>query len=220
MSSDNETADFSRRLAQVRTRFTEFITRHNDLANSRVARWVFLPGMLFRSPDKWWGDRRKRDNPHEGLDLCWYRSPNGQLDCLAENTRVPVLYDGIVAAIVNDYLGQSVIVEHELCNSGCPAFCTIYGHTNPSADLRIGKSVKRGDIVAAIAGSSRSNSGLRPHLHISLAWTDPSISYDRFDWKTVLSWDAMRLLDPLDVLDAPYEVADSVSLGTVRLNPQ
>ncbi len=190
------------------TRFTEFIIRENDLAKSGFDQWVFQPGMLFNSPDKWWGDRGKRDTPHEGLDLCLYRVTSGRIFCIDENTRIPVMYDGVIVAIVNDFLGKSVIVEHELSDSGSPRFCSIYGHTKPPVDLQIGKSVKKGDIFATLANSSRSKSGIRPHLHISLGWTAKFISYDRFDWETIGTWDMLTLLDPLDVLDRPYQVLE------------
>jgi murein DD-endopeptidase MepM/ murein hydrolase activator NlpD len=195
------------------TRFTEFLIRENDLAKSGFDQWVFQPGMLFNSPDKWWGHRGKRDTPHEGLDLCLYRVPNGRIFCIDENTRIPVMYDGVVVAIVNDFLGKSLIVEHELSDSDSPRFCSIYGHTNPPADLQIGKPVKKGDILATLADSSRSKSGIRPHLHISLGWTAKFISYDRFDWETIGTWDMLTLLDPLDVLDRPYQVLENVTPG-------
>lgn len=193
------------------TRFTEFIIRENDLAKSGFDQWVFQPGMLFNSPDKWWGDRGKRDTPHEGLDLCLYRVTSGRIFCIDENTRIPVMYDGVIVAIVNDFLGKSVIVEHELSDSGSPRFCSIYGHTKPPVDLQIGKSVKKGDILATLANSSRSKSGIRPHLHISLGWTAKFISYDRFDWETIGTWDMLTLLDPLDVLDRPYQVLENAT---------
>jgi hypothetical protein len=39
-----------------------------------------------------------------------------------------------------------------------------------------------------------------------LGWTAKFISYDRFDWETIGTWDMLTLLDPLDVLDRPYQV--------------
>jgi len=195
-----------------KTRFTEFLIRENDLAKGGFEQWVFQPGMLFNSPDKWWGDRGKRVTPHEGLDLCLYRVPRRRIQCLGEKTRIPVMYDGVVVAIVNDFLGQSVIVEHELSDSDNPGFCSIYGHTDPPADLQIGKSVKKGDILATIADSSRSKSGIRPHLHISLGWTTKSVSYERFNWETIGTGDMLTLLNPLDVLDRPYLVLENINL--------
>jgi len=69
-----------------------------------------------------------------------------------------------------------------------------------------GKFVKKGEILASIADSSRSKSGIQPHLHISLAMTEKHIAYERFDWAMIGSRDMLTLLDPLLVLDRPYQV--------------
>jgi hypothetical protein len=207
MGSDKITSEYSQFQSPAQTRFTEFLIRENDLVNDDFDCWLFHPGMLFDSPDKWWDDLGKRNTPHEGLDLCWYRVPDGRIHCLDDKTRVPVLYDGVIVAIVNDFLGRSVIVEHPYGASDNLGLCSIYGHTNPSDNLQIGKSVKSGEILATISDSSRSKSGIQPHLHISLGLTDKFISYERFDWKTIASWDMLTLLDPLFILDRPYLVS-------------
>jgi hypothetical protein len=206
MDSDQKTPELSQNQFPAPTRFTEFLIKQNDPAINGVDCWVFHPGMLFHAPDKWWGDLGKRIKPHEGLDLCLYRDPGGRIHCLDDKTRIPVLYDGVIVAIVNDFLGKSVIVEHQSVDSSSPGFCSIYAHTNPADDLQIGKSVKKGDILAALADSSGSGSGIRPHLHISLGLTEKFISYDRFDWETIDCWDMLTLLDPLFILDRPYQI--------------
>lgn len=206
MSSDKKPSELSQIQALPSTQLTEFLIRKNDLAENGFDCWVFHPGMLFHSTDKWWGDRGQRITPHEGLDLCYYRVPGGRIHCLDVKTRIPVLDDGVIVAIANDFLGKSVIVEHQYGDSKSPGFCSIYGHTNPPDNLKIGKSVKKGDILATIADTSRSKSGIQPHLHISLGLTDQFISYDRFDWKTINSWDMLTLTDPLFILDRPYQI--------------
>ncbi|CAB1063534.1 hypothetical protein D1BOALGB6SA_8317 [Olavius sp. associated proteobacterium Delta 1] len=208
MGSNEQTSGFSQIQSPAQTRFTEYLIRENDRIQDGFDSWLFHPGMLFHSPNKWWGDRGKRNTPHEGLDLCLYRDQDGRIHCLDDNTRIPVLYDGVIVAIVNDFLGKSVIVEHQYDDSDSLGFCSIYGHINPPDNLQLGKSVKKGGILATIADSSRSKSGIQPHLHISLGVTGKFISYERFDWKTIGSWDLLTLLDPLLVLDRPYQVLE------------
>ena len=116
------------------------------------------------------------------------------------------MYGGKIMAVVSDFIGKSVIVEHKDCDSESPGFCSIYAHTRPAADLQIGNIVKKGEVLATIAGSDRSKSGIRPHLHLSLALTNKYISYERFDWQTVGSRDMLTLRDPLAVFDRPYQV--------------
>jgi hypothetical protein len=50
--------------------------------------------MLFNSTDKWWGDQGKRDQPHEGLDLCLYKDGKNTILSLGEKAEVPVIFDG------------------------------------------------------------------------------------------------------------------------------
>jgi murein DD-endopeptidase MepM/ murein hydrolase activator NlpD len=188
--------------------FTEFLIRENDLAEGGFERWAFCPGMLFNGRVKWWGDRGRRDHPHEGLDLCLYLDRRGQMRRLSEKTRIPAMYDGLVAAIADDILGQSVIVEHQFFGSDADRICSIYAHTRPQSGLQSGTPVKAGDIIAAIADASRSKAGILPHLHISLARLTRAAAFDRFDWQTINRCHAITWLDPLPVIGGPYQVLE------------
>ena len=42
-------------------RFTEALIEANGLHREEFQSWVFASGMLFHSPDKWWGDLGRRD---------------------------------------------------------------------------------------------------------------------------------------------------------------
>ena len=59
-------------LSIEKSRFTEMLIEANGLDPGGFNRWAFCHGMLFKSPDKWWGDYCRRDFPHEGLDFCLY----------------------------------------------------------------------------------------------------------------------------------------------------
>ena len=107
------------------TRFTEFLIQKNALDQGGFKEWVFCPGMLFNSTDKWWGDQGKRDKPHEGLDLCLYKDREDKILRLGEKAKVPVIYDGIVVGIVDDFLGKSVIIEHLISDGRNNRLCKI-----------------------------------------------------------------------------------------------
>jgi murein DD-endopeptidase MepM/ murein hydrolase activator NlpD len=202
--TDVDDMDFARTSSLKNTRFTEFLIQKNTLEKGGFNGWVFCPGMLFNSTDKWWGDHRKRDKPHEGLDLCLYKDRDNTILGLGETAKVPVIYDGTVVGIIHDFLGKSIIIEHLLSRGESNRLCTIYGHTIPEDDLHVGFRVKAGDIIATLAGSNPSKSNIFPHLHISLGWTSRSISYDRLNWNNIADPDALTLLDPLQVIDWPY----------------
>ena len=78
------------------SRFTEFFTQVNGLGENQFNKWIFLPGMLFQAPDKWWGNRSKRDRPHEGLDLGYYKDGLGRIRHLNDVTQIPAMYGGTV----------------------------------------------------------------------------------------------------------------------------
>lgn len=194
--------------ALKKTRFTEMLIDENDWDHNGFDNWIFCPGMLFNSPEKWWGDHGRRDYPHEGVDLCLYRDRSKRILRLDEKSRIPVMNDGVVKAIFTDYLGKAVIIEHETLESENERFLSVYAHTKPRADVKIGVMVKKGDIIANIAGTSRSKANIIPHLHFSLGLPSPSLSYDMFVWNIMRNPDMVTLLDPLEVIDWPYQQLD------------
>ena len=188
--------------------FTEFFVRANSLEEKGFKEWVFSSGMLFNALDKWWGNREKRDRPHEGLDLCLYRDRQDKVISLQGEMKVPAMYDGIVFMIINDFLGQSVIVEHDLGMGDNNWFYTIYGHTIPCSGLQAGRIVKQGEVIATLADPIKSKAGLLPHLHISLGWARETITCDKLDWETIGASNTLILLDPLSVFDSHYGVLE------------
>ena len=193
------------------TRFTELIIEANGLDRNGFQNWVFCPGMLFNSPHKWWGDHGLRDFPHEGIDLCLYRDGANQTRRFDENIRIPVIHDGVVRSIFTDYLGKAIIVEHEETDDTTTRFLSIYAHTRPRAVVEIGLTLRKGDIIATIADTSSSKAGIRPHLHFSLGFPSANLKYDAFVWNTIRNPDLVTLMDPIDIINFPYEEAPSES---------
>jgi len=191
-----------------KTRFTQWLIRENGLDEPGLKEWVFCPGMVFRAECKWWGDKGPRNTPHEGLDMFLYRDRQGRLAHLDEKTMIPVMFDGVVVSIIDDFLGSSVIVEHAFPDSDTERVCTIYGHVNPLKNLHIGWGLKQGDIMGTLADPGQTGFNLMPHLHISVGWASKPISYDRLNWDTIGSSGALTLLDPLDIINWQYQVLD------------
>jgi len=183
-----------------KSQFTQFVVRENALDKLGFQEWIFYPGMLFNAMDKWWGNQEKRDKPHEGLDLCFYRDCEDKMLRLDEKTKIPVLYDGTVVRVMDDFIGKSVMVEHRPLDSDYPRLCTIYGHTNLSNGLHVGRIVKAGDIVANLARPNKSQRNIPPHLHISVGWISQNISYENLYWETMDTLKELRWVDPLGVI--------------------
>ena len=191
-----------------KTRFTEMFIKANGLDPAKFQSWVFCPGMLFRSPDKWWGDRGRRDFPHEGIDFCLYRNISGKTHRVDQQTRIPVMHDGVVRAMFTDYLGKAVIIEHENGSSANKKILSVYAHTKPLDDIQPGADVKKGQIIATIADTSHSKAKILPHLHFSLGQPSPDLAYEPFVWNHMRDPSLVTLIDPLPVIDWPSQLLD------------
>lgn len=196
-------------------RFTELLLQANGLDSDDFHCWIFCPGMAFGSMAKWWGDRGRRDFPHEGIDCCLYLDPNRRLRRLDETTRIPVMRGGVVRALFDDYLGRAVIIEHAPAEPETKPYLSVYAHTTPAKHLRPGIRVAQGDILGTIADTRRSKARILPHLHLTLARAAPDLIYESFVWDRMRDPDRVTLLDPLPRIDGPYkepEPGDAVCL--------
>ena len=187
--------------------------RMHGLEAMAVQEWIFCPGMLFQDTGKWWSDRGLRLRPHEGLDFLVYRDQADNLRHLHETSAFPVLYDGLVARIFPDFLGQSIIVEHTLPKSNAGRLYTIYGHTSPCTGIRAGMAVTEGDIIGKVAGADASPFPMAPHLHVSVGWASAPLPPDQLDWNFLVESDAVILMDPLDVIHCPHRKAKHADAG-------
>jgi murein DD-endopeptidase MepM/ murein hydrolase activator NlpD len=191
-----------------RTRFTEMLIDANGLDQNAFECWVFCPGMLFESPEKWWGDGGRRDFPHEGIDFCLYGNRASRVFSLDEKTRIPAMHAGVVKAIFADYLGKALVIEHALQDRPGGRFLSVYAHTKPENNIEIGTAVKEGEVIATIADTARSKTGILPHLHFSLGLPAPLLGYESFVWNIMRTPNLVTLLDPLGLIDCPHQLRD------------
>jgi hypothetical protein len=183
-----------------KSRFTEFLVRENGLDEPGFQEWIFYPGMLFNAMDKWWGNQGKRERPHEGLDLYLYKDRKDKILHLDDKTKTPVMYDGVVVRVMDDFIGKSVVVEHRLLDNDYRRCCTIYGHTRLPRGLNVGRIVKAGESLATLARPNKSQNNIPPHLHISLGLLSKKITYETLDWKTMSTLKLLKWVDPLQVI--------------------
>jgi len=184
------------------------IIEKNALDQSGFKDWIFCRGMMFNSPDKWWGDHGLRDYPHEGIDICLYIDQFNRIHRINEKTQIPVIQDGVVKAMFKDYLGKAIIIEHENSGQDIGRFISFYAHTNPLSEIENGVIVKEGNVIATLANTSNSKAKIKPHLHFSIGLPSKSFSYDGFVWNTIRNPEMIILVDPLTVMDLPYQVLE------------
>lgn len=189
--------------------FTDYFLEANDLETDDFKEWLLCDGMLFNSSERWWGDRAKRKNPHEGLDLVLYSDGNNSVTKVSSATKIPIMFDGIVVGIFDDFLGKSIFVTHPISDSENRKLCTIFGHTDPASDLYVGKMVKAGEVVGRVANAGKSKVG--SHLHITIGWAQRETMDDLLDWKMIGDSQVMKLINPLDLIGS-YAIVPASTL--------
>lgn len=181
--------------------------------------WVFCPGMLFQSSGKWWGKRGVRTRPHEGLDLLLYRTDEGSIRHIDESFPIPMLADGRIVGMMDDFLGQSIIVEHPSLEGNPENILTMYGHTHPLEHVKPGLTMRKGDILATVAGRGQRAFTMSPHLHITMALALSSVSYDKLNWDVIGVSGFLTLLDPLDFIHSPFRIVEADCQACVNASP-
>jgi len=176
------------------SRFSELLVRWNGLDGEGFAGWEFLPGMRFGERAAWWRGGADRGCAHEGLDIRSFRTAAGRTLNLEPGARVPALWPGRVAAVVDDFLGCSVFVAHEVADDAGRRLHSVFGHVVPAAGLAPGDALGEEGRVGVIAPGR----GAAPaHLHLTVALVAPG---GRLDWAALGDPARALLLDPLPLL--------------------
>ena len=141
----------------LKSSFFDYLLASNRPHMAGFKRWLFQPGMLFNSQETWWGEKKPRATPHEGLDLCCFEDLTGQIKQLDKNIKIPATFAGKIVKIDRDFLGKSIYLSHEIFAEDGRQLYTAYGHTEPLAAMQAGKVVEAGEIIAAVsAGPGKS----------------------------------------------------------------
>jgi hypothetical protein len=184
--------------------FVFHLKRINRLDKLGFDRFVFFPGMLFLSRETWWGKSGVRKTAHEGLDICFFINCTQKKYRLDETVQVPVLYKGRVVHVMDDFLGQTVVVRHRANASDKEPCLSFYAHIRPDRGLQIGDVVESGKTLGSIADASLISSPLISHLHLSLAWESLLPPVDTLSWKILNQVDRSVFMDPIKYLSGQH----------------
>jgi hypothetical protein len=154
--------------------------------------------MRFGEREAWWRDGGPRDAPHEGLDLCGFRTREGSSIRLGPGVRIPALWAGAIVAAVPDFLGRSVFVVHDRQDGEGRRLHSVYGHLAPLPGLAPGSRLREGDSVGAIADPATRSSSVPAHLHLTVAWIADAPGM--LDWRVLHDPARTMLIDPLPLL--------------------
>lgn len=169
--------------------YLECLTAANRSALPHDPVWLFYPGMLFASYAKWWADFRIRLTCHEGLDICWVKSRDEEYDKISGlgcDTRVPALADGVVINICPDFLGRSVVLEHEYLSSSAYRTVSVYSHPRAPARYNRWRQGCPRQHHCHSCRYNREKSQIPCHLHLSIMEIDKEIPLHDLDWNTFI----------------------------------
>jgi murein DD-endopeptidase MepM/ murein hydrolase activator NlpD len=187
----------------IKSSFFDYLLASNRPYMAGFKKWLFQPGMLFNSQETWWGEKKPRATPHEGLDLCCFADATGQIKQLDKNIKIPATFAGKIVKIDCDFLGKSIYLSHEIFAADGRQLYTAYGHTEPLAAIQVGKVVEAGEIIAAVAAGPGKSPKLPSHLHLTLAWIPVSRPPDRLNWPNLGADRTITLIDPRSILLPP-----------------
>ena len=165
-----------------------------------MERYYLYPGMEFRSEVKWWPDHGVRPTLHEGIDFCYYRSSSGREFAFTPEIRVPVMAAGKIIAICDDYLGQTVFLDH--LHDSSLRFISVYAHMVPGRMLQPGQDLQPGEIIGTVADTTGRKNRMPGHLHLSIMQVEKSVAPQQFTWNLICSSERSSLVDPLTVIES------------------
>ena len=162
------------------TDFGEWLVRLTEESGFKC--WIFHPGMLFGDHVEWWGAGCRRRTEHEGIDFAKGQLNGGGTGYISEGLPVRSIADGEVAAILDDFLGKTIVVCHSgLTRANGDVFHTFLSHVGtPVCELG---SVLKGQILGRMGQSP--NDSVPPHLHLTGAWLPAFIAPDEISLDTI-----------------------------------
>ncbi len=181
--------------------FIDQLIALNRLDRLGVKRWLFYPGMLFGSRQTWWGAGRSRPFTHEGVDLCFFEAADGRRYRLDPAVCVPASENGTVVAMVDDFIGKTIVCTHTGdWGAGAPVYI-LYAHVVPADGLTPGAALRKGEPLAHIAPADPGKTPLPPHLHLSVIRRDalPHPFPPSFGWPYINRLDRSAFFEPLSL---------------------
>jgi len=188
-----------------KSRYSDLLKTCNSHELTDVKTWIFKPGMAFQSGMKWWGDLGKRDTIHEGIDLLWYLDHKGREKMVQNRLSVPAPEKGQIQKVIRDYLGYSIFIRHPV-SYGAYTLFSLLGHVTPPPTLNEGDTVKQGDVIAGLTLFPEKKSGMKSHIHFSLAWIHKTYDTDSLNWESLTNDRNITLIDPEPYLQVHHEI--------------
>ncbi len=182
------------------TRFKQYlssIAAANSLKDG--TQWVFYPGMLIDSKSKWWGDFKTRHAAHEGIDICFFRTPDKTIHRLAPGAVVPAWSTGTVVNMCEDFLGHTLVVEPDYTAGGPTRVLEVFSHLSPGHGITPGTRIGADRIIARTFNTRAKGSPLLSHLHLSCIEVASHIPFEALNWTLFPQREKVNIINPVVV---------------------
>ena len=177
--------------------FFRLFVKLNQL--EQISNFLFLPGMLLNDTIQWWGAKKMRPSPHEGIDLYLMEDIEKGVKNVLPQMLIPAILSGQLVHFHRDFLGETLYIRHPEIRQGNSVLHTIYGHVQSSVDLGCPAVINKGQIVGRIS-SPPDTTPVPAHLHISCAWIKEDQQVEGLSWKNMTGNTNIYFIDPLPFL--------------------
>ena len=153
--------------------------------------------MGFQAYNLWWGERKKRFSPHEGVDYVEYLDRKGKSRNLVSGMAVPSFFSGEITRFHRDFLAWTLYIRHPQYVMSDHVLYTVFGHLQPREKVDVGQQVVADEVIGFLE-NYRQDSAAPLHLHFTGAWVSESLSPEDLDWQLLNDSDQVILIDPQD----------------------
>lgn len=137
------------------------------------------PGMEFGAPNAWWGKRRPRPQPHEGVDIVGFTCAHAEETHSICDMPLRPVEPGECVAVLEDFLGFTAIVRRPPPSD----LLWCYAHLALDENVRPGTFLDSTDVLGCVAVSDKA---CPAHLHLSLLHQDSSgLDWEHIQWRTI-----------------------------------
>jgi len=181
--------------------FSRGLVAANRLEDADFSFFVFFPGMLFGEVEKWWDGAGQRPTPHEGIDICCFRTRSGDIKMIGSSALIVCPFSRArVIAFMDDFIGKTIVLRP--VDDEWEDFYFFFAHLLPEKGIRIGDGISEGKSFARIAPGSGLK-GAPAHVHVSVARKKDLPDDSRISWPLLTGPFRHALLDPMEFFNFP-----------------
>ncbi|MBU1341433.1 MAG: M23 family metallopeptidase, partial [Proteobacteria bacterium] len=120
---------------------------------------------------------------------------SNEVQCFDSSIKIPAMDDGMIINICDDFLGQTLVIEHKNSKALACRILFAYSHIIPEKDVNIDLAIKKEDIIATVC-DTRKNPQLPPHLHFSCFEVSKQVLPRHLNWNLFSNCRELNVIHP------------------------